>query len=233
MNFCGRYQSWRAPWIVVESSAGNKIACERITAVWEGAEGLFFILSQFPERRTGYRAVCISKLWTATCCNLKWYREQQSRHISPRQLRNSFSGLERDGWPLTAAVLVYCPRLHAPPSYWPLPSVWVCVSRNQCCLWNLTWCAVERWPDYHWPFVRCEERQQSRTLPFSLPGAGRSPRGRCPLPSDITAGEKHHCCFGSNMSLKEIKTVFWYLITVHVLRNKTRIWRIFLWMMHQ
>lgn len=44
VNFCGRYQSWRAPWIVIESSAGNKIACKPITAVWEGGKDLFFSL---------------------------------------------------------------------------------------------------------------------------------------------------------------------------------------------
>lgn len=115
VNFCGRYQSWRAPWIVIESSAGSKIACERITAVCgRGGEGFFFslrlIFSPFSwEGRTGDRAVCTSRLRAATCCNLKWYREQQSRHKSPRQLPNSFSGLEREGWPFTAPVLVYCP----------------------------------------------------------------------------------------------------------------------------
>ena len=124
------------------------------------------VLSGLPERRTGGGAVCTCRLWAATCCNLKWYREQHSRHKSPRQLLNSLSGLEREGWPFTAPVLVYCPGLPAPPSRWPLPSVWVGMSRNQGCPWNLTWCAVERWPGYHWPFVRPEERLQSRTISF-------------------------------------------------------------------
>lgn len=53
VNFSGGYQSWRAPWIVTESSVGSKIACKCVPVVWEEAEGLFFslclILPQFPE----------------------------------------------------------------------------------------------------------------------------------------------------------------------------------------
>lgn len=171
VNFCGRYQSWRAPWIVIESAAGSKIAFEHIAAVWEAAEDLFFSISasfsQLPVRTAGVGAVCISRLLATTCCKLKWYREQHWCHKSPRQVLNSFTGLEREGWPFTAQVLVYCPRLPALPRCWPLPSVWVGVSRNQGCLWNLTWYTVERWPDYHWPFVHFEERLQSWTSSFS------------------------------------------------------------------
>lgn len=229
VNFCGTYWSWRAPWIVTASAV-----CEHITAVWEGAEDLFFSLRlcRLPERRVGVRAVCTRRLWAATCCNLYWSREQHSRHKSPRQLLNSFNGLEREGWPFKAPVLVYCPRLPALPSCWPLPSVWVDVSRNQGCLWNLTWCAVEGWPDYHWPFVRSEERLQSRALSFSSAWAVRSKRGRGTLPPDITAGIKRCCCFATNKSFIQIKMPFFIFNKMPVLRNKAGIWRIYFWMIH-
>lgn len=189
-----------------------------------GSQGLVFLslphsLSRFPERCTADRVVCVSRPWATTCCNLKWCREQQSCHKSPWQLPNSFSGLEREAWPLTAQVLVYSPGLPALPLCWPLPSVWVCVSRYDG-LWNLTWCTVERWPDYHWPLV-CSEWLHSRTVSLCLAGGWGwgSHRGLCPLSRGIAAHMKNWCCSGSNTCLIHIKT-FWveYMFWVICLR---------------
>lgn len=126
-----------------------------------------------------------------------------------------FTGLRRVWWHLAAQVLVYHPRLPALPSSWPLQSVWVCMSRNEGCLWNLTWCIVERWPDHHWPLA-LSERLQSRMIFLSLPGVGLSSRGCVPL-RDICPQIKHCCCIAFNTSSVHIEMCFWCLIMFWVI----------------
>lgn len=205
MNFCGRYQSWRAPWIAIALLAA-KLPVSALLLCGRKPRACVSLAPSFSVYFLRGRLVIelyTSRLCTRCTHNLILNALKSKKHATNYQDTLVFfyfflTGLRRVCWHLTAQVLVYHPRLPALPSSWPLPSVWVCVSRDEGCLWNLTWCIVERWPDHHWPLAR-SERLQSRMIFLSLPGVGLSSRGCVPL-WDICPMIKHCFCIAFNTS---------------------------------
>lgn len=180
VNFCGRYQSWRAPWIVIESSTGNKIASKPITAVWEGGKGLFFSLCFL----RGGLLIELCKLPGCRPPPAVISSDVGSNNHATNHLGSSLSlpvdckervGLSQHQCWFTAPGSLCCPhadlcRLCG----------FVCQEMRAA---RGTWPDAQRRPDYHWASVRSKHCSQGRS--HSLPGIGRSHRGRCPLTSEI------------------------------------------------
>lgn len=229
VNFCGRYQSWRAPWIVIESSAGSKIAWERNTAVWEGAEGLFFsrclILSLCFLRGGLVIEQCVlpgcGPPPAVISSDIESNNHATNHPGSSLTLSVDWKetvGLSQHQCWFTAPGSLHCPRADLCRL-----CGFVCQEMRAAC---------RTWPDAQWKddlttiglWCVLKRSGQGRSL-FPCQGLGGHREVVPPHSRDITAQIKHCCCFG----LIQIKMLFWYLITVHVLSNKTGIWRIQIW----